>query len=272
MPLNYEPQNIGTKVQKNSSRCPGLMSQHLKYLALAEGSLFPDGFEQCNNECLQVWLPFVPERPTSRVPWKWTGESRGWSDQIFMWFWSLFVDSKHFVHEYNYHLNFWKYSRFGAFIHAISRRVFFFFKQRLDQNAHPFSQLLLLHVVLQSEIARLHQPKLYFFYNPDFQQSRCLPGSGWLQKKKKKKKERALLVWQNWAHKTKKKKKRCFISNDVLISPHHSTHLNSHTSADDKPSDQLDFLCSALEKTWLGTSAGTEAWTMWTIISSALQH
>ena len=37
--------NIGTGVQKNGSRCSGLMSQNLKYLAVAEGSLFVEGLE-----------------------------------------------------------------------------------------------------------------------------------------------------------------------------------------------------------------------------------
>lgn len=38
-------ENIGTGVQKNGSRCSGLMSQNLKYLAVAGGSLFAEGLE-----------------------------------------------------------------------------------------------------------------------------------------------------------------------------------------------------------------------------------
>ena len=38
--LNCE--NTGASVQKNSSRCSGLISQNLKYLAVTEGSLFAE--------------------------------------------------------------------------------------------------------------------------------------------------------------------------------------------------------------------------------------
>ncbi|MGH0173381.1 UNVERIFIED_CONTAM: hypothetical protein FKN15_067962 [Acipenser sinensis] len=38
-------ENSGTGVQKNGSRCSGRMSQNLKYLAVAEGSLFAEGLE-----------------------------------------------------------------------------------------------------------------------------------------------------------------------------------------------------------------------------------
>ena len=38
-------ETIGTGVQKNGSRCSGLMSQKLKYLAVEEGSLFAEGLE-----------------------------------------------------------------------------------------------------------------------------------------------------------------------------------------------------------------------------------
>ena len=37
--------NIGTGVQKNGSRCSGLMGKNVKYLAVAEGSLFANGLE-----------------------------------------------------------------------------------------------------------------------------------------------------------------------------------------------------------------------------------
>ena len=38
-------ENIGIGVQKNGSRCSGLMTENLKYLAVAEGSLFAEGLE-----------------------------------------------------------------------------------------------------------------------------------------------------------------------------------------------------------------------------------
>ena len=48
-------ENIGTGVQTNGSRCSGLMSQKLKYLAVEEGSLFAErAGERYNNECLQA--------------------------------------------------------------------------------------------------------------------------------------------------------------------------------------------------------------------------
>ncbi|KAK1800821.1 hypothetical protein P4O66_006005, partial [Electrophorus voltai] len=39
----------GSGVQKNGSRCSGLMSQNLKYLALAEGGLFTEGLENVGD-------------------------------------------------------------------------------------------------------------------------------------------------------------------------------------------------------------------------------
>lgn len=36
---------IGTKVQKDGSRCSGLRSKNVKYLAIAQGSLFAERLE-----------------------------------------------------------------------------------------------------------------------------------------------------------------------------------------------------------------------------------
>ena len=47
----------GTGVQKNCSKCSGLMSQNLTYLAAAEASLFADGLESGTimSVCRQQW-------------------------------------------------------------------------------------------------------------------------------------------------------------------------------------------------------------------------
>ncbi len=51
-------ENTGTGVQKNGSRCSGLMSQNLKYLAVAEGSLFTDGLESDTIMCLWATVKY----------------------------------------------------------------------------------------------------------------------------------------------------------------------------------------------------------------------